>query len=84
MPFFLDKSNILVHREKINLNPKHITETNDSMELNLYLLKLRERNGWRDHNEPVYNSLSDIGDWLERPVSLTEKRSLALEGITSF
>lgn len=55
------------------------------MELNLYLLKLRERNGWRDHNEPVYNnSLSDIGDWLGRPVSLTEKRSLALEGITSF
>lgn len=36
----------MVQREKINLNPKHITETNEKMKLNLWLFMLHERNGW--------------------------------------
>ena len=40
------KAIMVIHGKKLNLSPKHGTETNGSMELNLYLFKLQEGHRW--------------------------------------
>ena len=85
IPYFSNKSNIVVHREKISLNPKHVTETNESTGLNLCLLKPHERNGWRGYSELVSRDDScDIGNQLERPVNYENHREKELGFIRNY